>query len=182
MHAEAAILEGERHELADVRKASTNWAGGSLGSSRALGCARTSRPPRIPASPGFWVIPTEIALVELSQRVPGLEESCRFPRRDELPFDSERMRFSTLHETPEGLILYTKGRSRPCCRFAPTCSDDTGIEPLTQEWRDRFLQAQGTMADDGLQGPGAGVSAGGRGLRPRRAGTRLDPHRPGRAG
>ena len=55
--------------------------------------------------------------------MPGVEQSCGFPRRDEIPFDSERMRFSTLHETPEGLILYTKGALRPCCRSAPTCSE-----------------------------------------------------------
>ena len=36
----------------------------------------------------------------------------------------------------------------------PLCTHvqrDTGVEPVTQEWRDRFLQAQGTMADGGLR-------------------------------
>ena len=32
-----------------------------------------------------------------------------FPRRDEMPFDSLRKRLSTLHQTPLGLVLYTKG-------------------------------------------------------------------------
>ena len=78
-------------------------------------------------------------------------ESCRFPRRDEIPFDSERMRFSTLHETPEGLILYTKGALETVLPLCTHVQLDTGVEPVTQEWRDRFLQAQGTMADGGLR-------------------------------
>ena len=37
----------------------------------------------------------------------------------------------------------------------PLCTsvqlDDGVPQPLTQEWRDRFVQAQGAMADDGLR-------------------------------
>ena len=61
------------------------------------------------------------------------------------------MRFSTLHETPEGLILYTKGALETVLPLCTQVQLDTGVEPVTQEWRDRFLQAQGTMADGGLR-------------------------------
>jgi magnesium-transporting ATPase (P-type) len=51
--------------------------------------------------------PLEVALVALSHAAaPALPEH---PRIDELPFDSERRRMSTLHQTPEGLVLYAKG-------------------------------------------------------------------------
>lgn len=91
-------------------------------------------------------------MVEMSRQVPGLDEMSGFPRRDEVPFDSDRMRFSTLHETHSGLILYTKGALEtvlPLCTHVQL--QDGESKPLTQEWRDRYVQAQGAMADDGLR-------------------------------
>ena len=37
---------------------------------------------------------------------------------DELPFDAKRKRLSTLHRTPKGLVLYSKGRSGSSDNFA----------------------------------------------------------------
>ncbi|MGZ3471812.1 MAG: cation-translocating P-type ATPase [Isosphaeraceae bacterium] len=150
MHAEAAVLGGERHNLA------TSECIGELGRRfprffEGARLCQSLKAVEINGKSEFLGDPTEIALVELSQKVPGLAESCRFPRRDELPFDSERMRFSTLHETPEGLILYTKGAIETVLPLCTHVQLDTGVEPVTQEWRDRFLQAQGTMADGGLR-------------------------------
>ncbi|MBI2374732.1 MAG: cation-transporting P-type ATPase [Deltaproteobacteria bacterium] len=57
--------------------------------------------------------PTELALVELAEsRIGALESEalrrCR-PRVDEIPFDADRRRLTTIHQTPEGLVLYAKG-------------------------------------------------------------------------
>ena len=181
MHAEAAVLGGERHDL------TTQEGIAELGPRfpRFFEGARLCQNVKATENsgkPGFLGDPTEIALVELSQKVPGFEQSCRFPRRDEIPFDSERMRFSTLHETPEGLILYTKGGARDraaalhsrAARHRSRACDPGVARPVPSgSRRDGRRRAAG---------PGAGVPAGGRGLRPRRAGTRLDTHWPGRAG
>jgi magnesium-transporting ATPase (P-type) len=74
--------------------------------------------------------PTEVALIEMART--ALPGQVLHPRVDEMPFDSDRKRLSTLHRTSEGLVLFTKGalaallplcgtpkaRSLPCCRFA----------------------------------------------------------------
>ena len=55
--------------------------------------------------------PTETALVHFAYRF-GLvknEESKRLPRIDEMPFDSDRKLMSTIHESEEGYLSFTKG-------------------------------------------------------------------------
>ena len=77
--------------------------------------------------------------------------SNELPRIDEIPFDSDRKRLSTLHQTAQGLRLYTKGALDsllPLCRFVQTA---TGVQELTPERREQFLQAQERMANDGLR-------------------------------
>jgi len=96
--------------------------------------------------------PTEIALVEMSRQVAEFDGTWGSRRRDEVPFDSDRMRLSTLHETPEGLILYTKGALEAVLPLCTHVQLDDGVpQPLTREWGDRFIRAQGAMADDGLR-------------------------------
>ena len=51
--------------------------------------------------------PTEVALIEMARR--ALPGQVLHPRVDEVPFDSDRKRLSTLHRTDEGLVLFTKG-------------------------------------------------------------------------
>ena len=54
---------------------------------------------------------TEVALAQYAEGKdyarPALEE--QFPRLAELPFDSERKCMTTLHQTPEGVLVLTKG-------------------------------------------------------------------------
>src|SRR3990172_8311283 len=49
----------------------------------------------------------EAALVEMAERALG--EARVAAKSDELPFDANRRRMSTLHETPRGRLLYCKG-------------------------------------------------------------------------
>ena len=93
--------------------------------------------------------PMEVALVRLAQR--AQPDTAPFSKRDEIPFDSERRRFSTLHETRDGLVLYTKGALEsvlPLCRQA---QPGTNPEPLTPELVQTFLKAEETMAVQGLR-------------------------------
>ena len=93
--------------------------------------------------------PLEIALVRMAES--GLSEPVAYPRVDEVPFDSDRRRLSTLHRTAGGLILYTKGALEallPLC-----CEVQVGEEicPLNEELRGEFLHAQDTLASAGLR-------------------------------
>ena len=52
--------------------------------------------------------PTEVALLQATAA--AQEEVATYPRVDELPFDSERKRMSTLHRRPDGgLLIVSKG-------------------------------------------------------------------------
>jgi len=93
--------------------------------------------------------PMEIALVQMAQRAPKLQTDS--PKVDEIPFDADRKRLSTLHRTAAGLVLYTKGAPEtvlPLCRFVQTTQ---GVEPLTPEWEARFNAAHDEMMENGLR-------------------------------
>ncbi len=92
--------------------------------------------------------PMEIALVELAQKAGAPPD---YARLDEIPFDSERKRLSTLHRTPAGLTLYTKGALEallPLCRAAEIGGERVALTPAGKR---RFLRAQETMAGQGLR-------------------------------
>jgi magnesium-transporting ATPase (P-type) len=67
-------------------------------------------------------------------------------RVDEIPFDSDRKRLSTLHRTDEGLQLFTKGA---LAALLPLCSSSG--QPLPSEVAARWRDAEEAMASDGLR-------------------------------
>jgi len=95
--------------------------------------------------------PMEIALVEMAERVPGRHAPA--PPDDELPFDADRKRMSTVHETAAGRVLYCKGAVEqvlPLCTQALAAHGGSSVamnEALQQE----FLKAQEDMAERGLR-------------------------------
>jgi calcium-translocating P-type ATPase len=93
--------------------------------------------------------PTEVALVEMGRR--ALATVPDYPKRDEIPFDSERKRLATLHDTPAGPVLYVKGAPEVVlarCRYGLA----DGVEvPLTPADADRHQRAQEAMAGQGLR-------------------------------
>ena len=52
-------------------------------------------------APAFLGDPMEVALVEMA--LPFISSTPVYPRVDEIPFDADRMRLSTVHEGPRGL-------------------------------------------------------------------------------
>jgi sodium/potassium-transporting ATPase subunit alpha len=93
--------------------------------------------------------PMEIALVRMARTCLG--EKISYPKVNELPFDTDRKRLTTIHQTPGGLVLYCKGALEmllPLCGRAQTGS---GIVSLTEQTRRRFIQAQEDMAANGLR-------------------------------
>ena len=63
---------------------------------------------------GAWHVvgdPTEGALLTLAHKaeIDSVLEAHRRPRLGEVPFDSHRKRMTTVHDSPEGSVAYTKG-------------------------------------------------------------------------
>ncbi|PWB57339.1 MAG: ATPase [Nitrosomonadales bacterium] len=93
--------------------------------------------------------PMEVALARMAEQT-GRRWPDR-PRLDEVPFDADRKRMSTLHRTPNGSMLYTKGALQtvlPLCTHAGTAQ---GVLPVTPEARERLQQAELELAQQGLR-------------------------------
>lgn len=100
---------------------------------------------------GVWQgDPTETALTQVALQA-GLDKAeleRQFERVQELPFDSERKRMSTLHRAGNSFIAYTKGAPES---VIPLCSSQWRVEgsvPLQQE---ALLAAAHAMAAQGLR-------------------------------
>ena len=97
----------------------------------------------------YWGDPMEVALIQLSERLAPLGFSPH--RVDEIPFDTDRMRLSTIYQMPEGKALYCKGAPET---VVPLCSGmllDGSVRPLSPEWREKIRAAQEDMAGRGLR-------------------------------
>jgi len=100
-------------------------------------------------APIFLGDPMEIALADMAQTV--LPTTVKPARIHELPFDTDRMRMSTVHATPDGPVLYCKGAPET---IAPLCTRvlaDGEPRPFTPQWRNDILAAQNAMAEQGLR-------------------------------
>jgi magnesium-transporting ATPase (P-type) len=93
--------------------------------------------------------PMEVALVEMA--LPLTSSTPVHPRVDEIPFDADRMRLSTVHQAPDGLALYCKGAPESVLPRAQHVLVDGRVEPLTAAARVRIVQAQDVMAQQGLR-------------------------------
>jgi calcium-translocating P-type ATPase len=93
--------------------------------------------------------PMEIALVLMAQQ--ALPEATVYPKVDEIPFDTDRKRLSTLHQTSAGLSLYTKGALETVLPLCTQAWIDGKLLPLNAELHERFAAAQETLAGKGLR-------------------------------
>ena len=79
--------------------------------------------------------PTEACLIVSAAKAglekAGLEE--KFPRINEVPFDSERKRKSTVHRTGEGLVMYTKGAPDVVLNLCSKVNINGKVLPLTDD-------------------------------------------------
>jgi calcium-translocating P-type ATPase len=97
-----------------------------------------------------WVgDPTEVALVRAAGA--AIPDPPAWPRVDELPFDSDRKRLSTVHLAPVGLRLHCKGALETVLPLCVRVQTATGQEPLSEEWRERLRRAEADMAGAGLR-------------------------------
>jgi calcium-translocating P-type ATPase len=93
--------------------------------------------------------PLEIALMELAENItPGAVDGAAI---DEIPFDSQRRRMSTLHETAEGKMLFMKGAPEVVLPRCEHVELSNGAEPFTAGHKARIIAAQEEMAQRGLR-------------------------------
>jgi Ca2+-transporting ATPase len=97
--------------------------------------------------------PTEGALVVAAAKA-GLNKpdlDARFPRLHEIPFTSETKRMTTLHQTPEGVIAYSKGAPEVILASCEHYLSDSGIQPLDQAGKEKLLMVAQDMAGEALR-------------------------------
>jgi calcium-translocating P-type ATPase len=93
--------------------------------------------------------PTEVALVELAQRaLPGAPPAQRV---DEIPFDSDRRRLTTVHRIGESLVLHCKGALESLLPLCDRIADRDGVVALDEAGRRRLLAAEAALGERGLR-------------------------------
>jgi len=111
---------------------------------------------RLVSVDGVWDIkgdPTEGALVVVSAKAGLLQEEAndKFPRIDEIPFSSERKRMTTIHNTPEGRIAYSKGAPEVILDSCSYVLTDRRERPLAEKDRVQVLDTARQMAGEALR-------------------------------
>jgi len=105
---------------------------------------------------GVWEIkgdPTEGALVVAAAKA-GLwqkELTSQLPRIDEIPFSSETKRMTTIHQTPEGKVAYSKGAPEIILNSCSYIYMGGEERQLTTKDKDNVLSVAQTMAGDALR-------------------------------
>ena len=93
--------------------------------------------------------PMEAALAEMALGSIGAQQAS--PRVGEIPFDADRRRMSTVHDTPEGRMLYCKGAPEVVMPLCTSVLTAEGVRPIDSARMERFRQAQEDMAEHGLR-------------------------------
>ncbi|MBX2961135.1 MAG: cation-translocating P-type ATPase [Cyclobacteriaceae bacterium] len=111
--------------------------------------------------------PTEAALVDGAMQA-GLikrELEAKLPRVGEVPFDSDRMRMTTVHNSSEhsveilkrvgldqsALIAFTKGAVDGLLKISSQVKTNDGVEPLNEQWINRIRKAHDELASQGIR-------------------------------
>lgn len=101
---------------------------------------------------GQWQIlgdPMEIALTHMAKTCLG--EIIAYPKINEVAFDTDRKRLSTIHQTPKGVMLYCKGALEKVLPLCKQIQQGDLILEMTAEQQQKVIQAQESMADKGLR-------------------------------
>jgi Ca2+-transporting ATPase len=111
---------------------------------------------RLISADGVWGIkgdPTEGALVVVSAKAGLLQEEAneKLPRIDEIPFSSERKRMTTIHDTPEGRIAYSKGAPEIVLDSCSYVLMDGKEKPLAEKDKAGVLDTAKQMAGQALR-------------------------------
>ena len=97
--------------------------------------------------------PTENALIAFALRE-GFDKNelvTEYPRVGEAPFDSVRKMMSTIHQTPEGIVQYTKGAPDEILRQCAFALIDGQTVALTDEITQNIIRQNNEFADRALR-------------------------------
>lgn len=97
--------------------------------------------------------PTEMALVAYSMSL-GMNKNELLksaPRVGEAPFDSNRKMMSTIHETADGILQFTKGAPDEILKHCTRIFKNGEVSPLTDADRDAVLKKNKEFADRALR-------------------------------
>ena len=100
--------------------------------------------------------PMEVALVRMAKNCLG--EAITYPKINEVPFDTDRKRLSTVHQTPKGVVLYCKGALE---MVLPLCKQSTNRKrdnPAHCRIPAGFSSCPGGNGKQGLAGAGLRVA------------------------
>jgi len=103
---------------------------------------------------GIWQIrgdPTEGALVVVAAKAGIKEEELTVPRIAEVPFSSERKRMTTIHDTSQGVVAYSKGAPEVILDSCTRIYSERIERELTEQDRKRILQVNQEMAAGALR-------------------------------
>ncbi len=98
--------------------------------------------------------PTEGALVVLAAKAGYKKEDLEqeYPRLREIPFDSERKRMSTVHQTPEGqVILFVKGAPDQIVECCHSVRGNSKILPLSNSLKEKIAEQNKKLASGSLR-------------------------------
>ncbi len=101
--------------------------------------------------------PTENALVAYaaSRSLKKYELEKTYPRVSEAPFDSERKMMSTVHQTENGYLQYTKGAPDEILKHCTRILENGSAVPVTEERRKKVSAENSRMAHRALRVLGA---------------------------
>src|SRR5688500_15208741 len=105
---------------------------------------------------GTWEVkgdPTEGALVVVAAKAglnkPALDK--QFLRVSEIPFTAETKRMTTLHQTPGGVVAYSKGAPEVIVQSCALQLTEAGVETLDEARRTEILDRARQMAAEALR-------------------------------
>ncbi|WP_342758932.1 cation-translocating P-type ATPase [Kineothrix sedimenti] len=101
--------------------------------------------------------PTEGAMVVLSHKAGMVKDQWekKYPRLQEIPFDSDRKLMSTFHNIDDKTVMYTKGAPDELLRRCISIDLNGTVEELSEEKRQEILAANQGFAEDALRVIGA---------------------------
>lgn len=102
------------------------------------------------ATDGGWLgDPMEVALVKMAECAGSAPIGVS--RVGEIPFDADRKRMSTLHQTSEGAFMYTKGAPETVIPRCTHLETTLGSAPLTENLRRQLKETEEALAKRGLR-------------------------------
>ena len=97
--------------------------------------------------------PTEGAMVVLAHKhgMKKAEWEAKYPRLQEIPFDSDRKLMSTFHRIGDSITMYTKGAPDELLRRCTRIEEKGAVSPLSDAKREEILGVNQSMAQSALR-------------------------------